>query len=83
MAGFVNTREMFRRAYEGRFAIPAFNFVCLEQLLAITDACMESRSPFILQCSANVRRGIGPGNGARHRRRLRRHDGSGRPARAR
>lgn len=58
--GFVNTREMFRRAYEGRYAVPAFNFVCLEQLLAIADACTETRSPFILQCSANVRRSIGP-----------------------
>jgi fructose-bisphosphate aldolase class II len=58
--GFASTRGMFRAAYEGRYAIPAFNFVCLEQLLAIVDACMETRSPFILQCSANVRRGIGP-----------------------
>ena len=60
LGGFVNTRDMFQNAYEGRYAIPAFNFVCLEQLLAITDACLETRSPFILQCSANVRRGIGP-----------------------
>jgi fructose-bisphosphate aldolase class II len=60
MSGFQNTHEMFRRAFEGRYAVPAFNFVCLEQLLAITDACMASRSPFILQCSANVRRAIGP-----------------------
>jgi fructose-bisphosphate aldolase class II len=59
IAGFVDTREMFRRAWAGRYAVPAFNFVCLEQLLAITDACMEARSPFILQCSANVRRGMG------------------------
>jgi fructose-bisphosphate aldolase, class II len=58
--GFVNTREMFRKAYEGRYAIPAFNFVCLEQLLAIVDACMVTRSPFILQCSANVRQSLGP-----------------------
>ncbi len=58
--GFVATRDMFQRAYEGRYAVPAFNFVCLEQLLAITDACVETRSPFILQCSANVRRGMGP-----------------------
>jgi len=57
---FADTREMFRRAYEGRYAVPAFNFVCLEQLLAIVDACMETHSPFILQCSANVRRGLGP-----------------------
>jgi fructose-bisphosphate aldolase class II len=60
MTGFQNTHEMFRRAFEGRYAVPAFNFVCLEQLLAITDACMAARSPFILQCSANVRREIGP-----------------------
>jgi len=60
MSGFQNTHDMFRRAYEGRYAVPAFNFVCLEQLLAITDACMAARSPFILQCSANVRRALGP-----------------------
>ena len=58
--GFVNTRELMKRAYEGRYALPAFNFVCLEQMLAIRDACVETVSPFILQCSANVRRGIGP-----------------------
>jgi fructose-bisphosphate aldolase, class II len=60
LPGIVNTREMLRNAYAGRYAVPAFNFVCLEQLQAITDACMEARSPFILQCSANVRRTIGP-----------------------
>ncbi len=60
LPGLVNTREMMRRAYAGRYAVPAFNFVCLEQLQAIIDACMEARSPFILQCSANVRRSIGP-----------------------
>lgn len=60
LPGFVNTKEMLRKAYEGRYAVPAFNFVCLEQLLAITDACMEARSPLILQCSANVRKSIGP-----------------------
>ncbi len=58
--GFVNTREMFRRAHEGRYAVPAFNFVCLEQLLAIVEACMETRSPFILQSSAGSRQSLGP-----------------------
>jgi fructose-bisphosphate aldolase class II len=58
--GFVNTRDILRRASEGRYAVPAFNFVCLEQLLAVVDACMETHSPFILQCSANVRRSLGP-----------------------
>jgi fructose-bisphosphate aldolase class II len=58
--GFVNTREMFRKAYVGRYAVGAFNFVTLEQLQAILNACLETRSPLILQCSANVRRYIGP-----------------------
>ena len=58
--GFVNTKEMFRKAYEGHYAIGAFNFVCLEQMQAIATACLETRAPFILQCSANVRKYIGP-----------------------
>jgi fructose-bisphosphate aldolase class II len=58
--GFVNTKEMFKKAYEQQYAVPAFNFVCLEQMLAIVEACMETRSPFILQASANVRKYIGP-----------------------
>ncbi|MHB1346605.1 MAG: ketose-bisphosphate aldolase [Candidatus Humimicrobiaceae bacterium] len=58
--GFANTRDMFKKAYDGRYAIPAFNFVCLEQMLAIVEACMETSSPFILQASANVRSYIGP-----------------------
>jgi fructose-bisphosphate aldolase class II len=58
--GYVNTKELFKKAYEGKYAVPAFNFVCLEQLLAIVTACMETSSPFILQCSANVRRYLDP-----------------------
>jgi len=58
--GFVNTREMFKKAYDGKYVIPAFNFVCLEQMLSIVEACMETNSPFILQASANVRNYIGP-----------------------
>jgi len=50
---------MFSKAYEEKYAIPAFNFVCLEQMLAILDACIETESPFILQASANVRKYIG------------------------
>ncbi len=57
--GFVNTKEMFKKAYNGKYAVPAFNFVCLEQMLAIVEACMETDSPFILQSSANVRKYIG------------------------
>jgi fructose-bisphosphate aldolase class II len=58
--GFVNTKEMFKKAYNEKYAIPAFNFVCLEQMLAVVEACMETNSPFILQSSANVRKYIGP-----------------------
>jgi len=57
--GFVNTREMFAKAYKGGYAVPAFNFVALEQMLAIIDACVGTDSPFILQSSANVRRMLG------------------------
>src|SRR5580700_7423393 len=57
--GFVNTRDMFAKAYTGGYAVPAFNFVALEQMLAIIDACVATNSPFILQSSANVRRMLG------------------------
>src|SRR5450830_1055284 len=50
---------MFKKAYNEKYAVPAFNFVCLEQILAILDACIETNSPFILQASVNVRKYIG------------------------
>ncbi len=58
--GFVNTEEMYKKAYEGKYAVAGFNFVSLEQLLAIMEACMETGSPFVLQASANVRKYLGP-----------------------
>ena len=39
--GLVNTREMFKRAINGGYAIPAFNFNNLEQLQAIIKASSE------------------------------------------
>jgi fructose-bisphosphate aldolase class II len=54
--GLVNTREMFRKAVEGGFAIPAYNFNNMEQLQAIVTACGESDSPFILQVSSGARK---------------------------
>ena len=57
--GLVNTKELFKKAYSGGYAIPAFNFVCMEQLLAITDACIEKDSSFILQASANICKYLG------------------------
>ncbi len=54
--GLVNTREMFKKAFEGQFAIPAYNFNNMEQLQAIVMACAESDSPFILQVSSGARK---------------------------
>ncbi|MBI5102926.1 MAG: class II fructose-1,6-bisphosphate aldolase [Nitrospirae bacterium] len=54
--GLVNTREMFRKAMEGKYAIPAYNFNNMEQLQAIVMGCVESRSPFILQVSSGARK---------------------------
>ncbi|MCU0581558.1 MAG: class II fructose-1,6-bisphosphate aldolase [Syntrophales bacterium] len=53
--GLVNTRELFRQAMAGQYAIPAFNFNNLEQLQAIVTAAVETRSPVILQVSKGAR----------------------------
>jgi len=53
--GVVNTREVFRHAMRGGYAIPAYNFNNLEQLQAIIIGCVESRSPVILQVSKGAR----------------------------
>ncbi|MFW9922588.1 MAG: class II fructose-bisphosphate aldolase [Candidatus Thorarchaeota archaeon] len=54
--GFVNTREMFKHAMENGYAVPAYNFNNMEQLQAIVQACVESRSPVILQVSKGARK---------------------------
>jgi fructose-bisphosphate aldolase class II len=54
--GLVNTREGFKKAMEGGYAIPAFNFNNMEQLQAIVAACVETRSPVILQVSSGARK---------------------------
>ena len=53
--GLVNTREMFAKAVEGGYAIPAFNFNNMEQLQAIVKAAVETKSPVILQVSKGAR----------------------------
>lgn len=53
--GLVNTRDMFKKAMEGGYAIPAYNFNNMEQLQAIVGGCIESRSPLILQVSKGAR----------------------------
>ena len=54
--GLVNTREMFAKAVDGGYAIPAFNFNNMEQLQAIIKACAETKSPVILQVSSGARK---------------------------
>ena len=52
--GLVNSREMFKKAMEGKYAIPAFNFNNMEQMQAIVAACVETKSPVILQVSSGA-----------------------------
>lgn len=54
--GLVNSRELFQKAVAGGYAIPAFNFNNLEQLQAIIGACVETKSPVILQVSKGARK---------------------------
>ena len=51
----VTTTEMFKKAYEGRYAIGAFNINNMELVQAITDAAAALHSPVILQASAGAR----------------------------
>ena len=54
--GLVNSKELFHKAIEGKYAIPAFNFNNMEQLQAIISACVETKSPVILQVSSGARK---------------------------
>ncbi|MCQ2113615.1 MAG: class II fructose-1,6-bisphosphate aldolase [Bacteroidaceae bacterium] len=58
--GLVNTREMFAKAINGGYAIPAFNFNNMEQLQAIIKASSEQKSPVILQVSSGARNYANP-----------------------
>lgn len=54
--GLVNSKELFANAIKGGYAIPAFNFNNMEQLQAIVSACVETKSPVILQVSSGARK---------------------------
>ena len=54
--GLVNSKEIFKKAIEGKYAIPAFNFNNMEQMQAIVQACVEEKSPVILQVSSGARK---------------------------
>ena len=51
----VTTTEMFKKAYEGGYAIGAFNVNNMEIVQGITEACAETKSPVILQVSKGAR----------------------------
>lgn len=52
----VNTKEMFKKAYEGGYAIGAFNVNNMEIIQGITEAAQLEQSPVILQVSAGARK---------------------------
>ncbi len=52
----VNTTEMFKKAYEGGYAIGAFNVNNMEIVQGIIEACKELNSPVILQVSGSARK---------------------------
>lgn len=54
--GLVNTVDLFKKAMKGHYAIPAYNFNNMEQMQAIIQACVESKSPVILQVSKGARK---------------------------
>ncbi len=54
--GLVNSRELFKKAMDGGYAVPAYNFNNMEQLQAIISACVETKSPVILQVSKGARK---------------------------
>ena len=52
----VNTKDMFKKAYEGGYAIGAFNVNNMEIIQGIVNAASKLRAPLILQVSAGARR---------------------------
>ena len=51
----VTTTEMFKKAYDGGYAVGAFNVNNMEIVQGITEACQETKSPVILQVSKGAR----------------------------
>ena len=52
----VTTKEMFRKAYEGGYAIGAFNVNNMEIVQGITEAAQLEQAPVILQVSSGARK---------------------------
>lgn len=58
--GLVTTKEMFEKAYNGGYAIGAFNVNNMEIIQGIVEAANETNSPVILQVSAGARKYANP-----------------------
>ncbi len=56
----VTTKEMFKKAYDGGYAVGAFNVNNMEMIQAIVEAANECKSPVILQVSAGARKYANP-----------------------
>ena len=56
----VTTKEMFKKAYEGGYAVGAFNVNNMEIIQGIVKAAAETGSPIILQVSAGARKYASP-----------------------
>lgn len=54
--GLSNTVELFAKAVKGGYALPAYNFNNMEQMQAIIQACVETKSPVIMQVSSGARK---------------------------
>ena len=56
----VTSTEMFKKAYEGGYAIGAFNVNNMEIIQGITEAAKEEQAPLILQVSKGARNYANP-----------------------
>ncbi len=56
----VTTKEMFQKAFEGKYAIGAFNINNLEIIQGVVDACKKNNSAVILQVSKSAYNYVGP-----------------------
>ncbi|MFA7550488.1 MAG: class II fructose-1,6-bisphosphate aldolase [Sedimentibacter sp.] len=56
----VTSKEMFKKAYEGRYAVGAFNVNNMEIIQGIVEAAKQENAPLILQVSAGARKYANP-----------------------
>ena len=56
----VTSQEMFKKAYEGKYAVGAFNVNNMEIIQGIMDAAKQENAPLILQVSAGARKYANP-----------------------